>query len=104
MSHLCGFDNFESFQSAHRLWVQTALSDNKVKREDSWTQSIATGSWSFVAAVKKQMRSFAIGRRVQKKAEGSEGFELRESQTPYNGFSDTEKINMEGKNLWLWNE
>jgi len=64
-------------------------------------RALQLGARSFVEAVKNQMRSFAIGRRVQKKAEC---FELRESQTPYNAFSDTEKINIEGKNLWLWNE
>jgi len=101
LSRLSGFDDFESFQSAHQRWVQSALSDDKVKREDCWTQSIATGSRSFVEAVNRQMRSFAIGRRVRKKAEG---FELRESQSPYKTFFDTEKIDIEGKNLWFWNE
>jgi hypothetical protein len=47
------------------------------------------------------MRSFAILRLVRKKAEG---FELRESQSPYKAFFDTEKIDIEGKNLWFWNE
>jgi hypothetical protein len=37
------------------------------------------------------------GRRLQ-------GFELRESQSPYKAFFDTEKIDIEGKNLWFWNE
>jgi hypothetical protein len=73
----------------------------KSEREDCWTQSIATGSRSFVEAVKRQMRSFATGRRVRKKAEG---FELRESQSPYKAFFDSEKNDIEGKNLWFWNE
>ena len=72
-----------------------------VTRENFWTQSIATGNRSFVEAVKRQMRSFAIGRRVRKKAEG---FELRESQLPYKAFFDTGKFDIEGKNLWFWNE
>jgi len=101
LSRLSGFDNFESFQSAHRLWVQSALSDNETKRVDCWTQSIATGSQSFVETVKSQMRSIAIGRRVRKKAKG---FELRESQSPYKGFFDSQKSDIEGKNLWFWNE
>ncbi len=44
---------------------------------------------NFKEAVKRQMRSFAIGRRVRKKAEG---FELRESQSPYKAFFDTESL------------
>jgi REP-associated tyrosine transposase len=101
LGHLSGFSNFADFQSAHRQWVQTALSDDKAKRENCWTQSIATGSRSFVEAVKMQMRSFAIGRRVKKTAEG---FELQEPQAPYKAFSDTEKNDIEGENLWFWNE
>ena len=101
LGHLSGFNNFEDFQSAHRRWVQSALSDDKAKREDCWTQSIATGSRSFVEAVKAQMHSFAIGRRVRKKAEG---FELRESQSLYKAYFDTEKNDMEGENLRFWNE
>jgi len=85
LGRLSGFSNFESFQSTHRRWVQSALFDDKARREDSWTQSIATGSWSFVEDIKRQMRSFAIGRRVRQKAEGrrqkAEGFELREPQS-----------------------
>ena len=64
-------------------------------------RALQLGARSFVEAVKNQIRSFAIGRGVQKKAEG---FELRESQTSYNAFFDIEKINIEGKNLWLWSE
>jgi hypothetical protein len=54
-----------------------------------------------VETVKRQMRSFAIGRRVRKKAEG---FELRESQSPYKAFFDTGKNDIEGENLWFWNK
>jgi len=59
------------------------------------------GSRSFVEAVKMQMRSFAIGHRVQKNVEG---FELQESQSLYKAFFDTEKNDIEGENLWFWNE
>jgi|GEM_PF-2372744 len=98
LSCLAGFDNFESFQSAHRRWGQSALSGGAVKREDCWTQSIASGNRSFVEAVKRQMHSFAIGRRVWKKAEG---FELREPHSRYKACFDTEKTDIEGKNLWF---
>ena len=100
LGHLSGFNNFDDFQSAHRRWVESTLSDGNGKREDSWTQSVATGSRSFVEAVKMQMRSLAIGRRVRKKAES---FELRETQSSYNAFLDTEKSDMDGENLWYWN-
>jgi hypothetical protein len=38
---------------------------------------------------------------AQKKAEG---FELREPQMPYIDLFATKKIDIEGKNLWFWNE
>ena len=99
LSYLSGFDSIESFQSAHRQWVQSALSENESDKEDCWTQSIATGSWPFVEAVKAQMRSFAIGRRVREKVGG---FELREFQTPYMALFDTENSDMAGENLLFW--
>ena len=77
------------------------ITSDMAKREECWTQSIATGSRSFVEAVKMQMCSFATGRRVQKKVEG---YELQESQSPYKAFFDTEKNDIEGENLWFWNE
>ncbi len=100
LSHLSGFDDFESFQSAHRRWVQSALSDDEVQREDCWTESIAAGRRSFVEAVKRQMRSLAAGRHVREKAEGCE---LRETQAPYMPLFGTEKDDIEPTNLWFWN-
>ena len=100
LGHLSGFNNFHEFQSAHKQRIESALPDNEMQKEEYWTKSIATGSRSFVETVKMQMRSFATGRCVRKNAEG---FELRESQLPYNAFFDTEKNDMEGENLWFWN-
>jgi len=98
---LAGFKNFDDFQSAHRRWIQSVLSDGRAKREAFWTQSIATGSRSFVEGVKMQMNSFAIGRSVRK---NDDGFELREPQLPYNAFFEAEKNDIDSKNLRFWNE
>jgi len=100
LGYLSGFNNFNSFQSAHRRWVQAELSGGHLKRDDSWTQSIATGSQSFVEAVKMQMRSFAIGRRVRKRVKG---YELREPYLPYNALFGAEKSSIEGGNQYFWN-
>ena len=81
LSRLSGFDDFESFQSAHQRWVQSALSDDKVKREGCWTQSIATGSRSFVEAAKGRcaaLRSAVMfGRRQKASNFGSPSRPLR---------------------------
>jgi REP-associated tyrosine transposase len=100
LGHLSGFNKFDDFQSAHRKWVEAALSDSRMQREGCRTQSIATGSRSYVEAVKNQMGGFAIGRQIRKNAEG---FELREPQPAYNGFLEVEKNDIEGKNLYFWN-
>lgn len=101
LGHLSGFNKFEDFQVAHRRWVHSKLSDGKLKREDCWTKSIATGSSSFVEDVKLQMQSFAIGRRVRSNAKG---FELQEAKSSYNAHSDTENSDIDVKHLWLWNQ
>ena len=101
VSRLCGFDDFARFQAAHRRWLQVALDDNRLKREDHWTQSIATGSQGFVEKVKKQMLALAIGRHVHQRADG---FELRETRQAYSAFFHTENIDIEGKNLFFWKE
>lgn len=48
-----------------------------------------------------EMGSFAIGRRVQKKVGG---FELRESPSSYKPVFDAEKNDIDGENLWFWDE
>jgi len=48
-----------------------------------------------------QMRNLAIGRHVRK---NDKGFELRETQALYNALFDAEKVDIEGKNLWFWDE
>ena len=101
LSNLPGFDDIESFQSAHRRWVRSALSDDETSRESCWTQSVATGSRSFVEAIKVQMRSLAVGRHIRE--EGG-AFELREPQSPYIVLFDTEKSPMSSENLWYWDE
>lgn len=101
VSRLCGFYNFEQFQSTHQRWVQSALSDDKIKKENCWTQSIATGTRAFIEAVKMQMCSKAMGRSVR---ENEKGFELREPQTSYNALFRAEKVDIEGENLWYWDE
>lgn len=100
LGHLCGFNNFQQFQSAHRRWVESALSGNEIKKEDYWTRSLAVGSRSYVEAVKYQMGGSALGRRIQKNIEG---FELRESGASYNALFGIKKDDIEGENQLFWN-
>ena len=99
LGRLAGYNDFESFQAAHGQWVRSILEKEKLKREERWTQSIATGGRTFVERVKDQMRSLAIGRKIRKKADR---FELRESQLSYNGLFDTKKSDIDAENQWFW--
>ena len=100
LCHLSGCTHFEEFQLKHRNWVDAALFENRTQREECWTQSIATGSRSYVQTIKNQMGGFAIGRKLRKSAGG---FELREPQPDYNVVFKGEKSNIEAENLWFWN-
>jgi len=56
LKNLCGFDDFESFQAAHRRWVETAVSEVTSQRESTWTQAVAVGTETFVEKIKKQLK------------------------------------------------
>jgi hypothetical protein len=47
------------------------------------------------------MGAMAIGRQVQKNADG---FELREPESPYNAVFSAKKNDIGRNNLWFWKE
>jgi hypothetical protein len=61
------------------------------QRDAKWTQSIAVGDKDFVMKTKAKLGAKAIGRRGMKNIEG---YELRESQNPYNRVFDPEKCGL----------
>jgi len=69
------------------------------QRDAKWTQSVAVGDEEFVMETKAKLGAKAIGRRGMKNIEG---YELRESQNPYNRVFDPEKCNLSLKNAHLW--
>jgi putative transposase len=83
LKKLCGFENFESFQAAHRKWVETALDEQITQRESTWTQAVAVGTDTFVEKIKKQLKALAIGRRI---LPTDDFWELREEVKAYNAF------------------
>lgn len=101
LAHLSGFNSFGEFQSAHKNWVEMALSKNRIQREISWTQSIAKGSRFYVETIKKRMGGFAVGRQIR---ENAEGFELREPRVAYNAFLEDEKSDIAVNNQRYWNK
>lgn len=93
--HLCGYNDLEDFQSAHRRWIDDALSRNQIIRDESWTQSIAIGSRSYIESVKSQFGANAISRKIR---ELSEGFELREPEPVYNAIFEAKNDDIHTEN------
>ncbi len=101
LCHLSGYSDFESFQKAHRQWVNAALSRAEPRRETQWTEAIAVGNESFVGFVKRQMQALAIGRRVRPT---ESGYELKEPFAVYNCDFDGKKTDIERENTCFWGE
>lgn len=101
LQKLCGFDQYESFQTAHRQWVETAVSEEIPQREPTWTQAVAVGSESFVDKIKKQLKALAIGRRI---VPTTDGWELREETSSYNPFLEGQKVDIALENTYPWEE
>ena len=98
---LVGIKDNDQLSEYHRKWVEEVLKNGSNQRDAKWTQSIAVGDKEFVMKTKAKLGAKAIGRRGMKNVEG---FELRESQNPYNRVFDPEKGGLSLKNGHLWQE
>ena len=101
LNKLCGYDEYESFQTAHGRWVETAVRKESPQRESTWTQAVAVGSESFVQKIKKQLNALAVGSRI---GSTTNGWELREETSSYNPFFGTQKVDIDRKNTYPWDE
>jgi len=101
LKQLSGFHDYASFQTAHRRWVNTAITKADRHRESLWTQAIAVGSESFVTTVKNQMHFLAIGRRIR---QSKDCCELRDVVIPYNCHFETQKGDIAPENTRFFDE
>jgi len=86
LSELCGFEDFEGFQKAHRQWIAEALASELSVRDARWSEAIAVGSLVFVERVKNDLGVKAMHREV---LETDETYALREPAEAYAGkFTD----------------
>lgn len=85
---LSGYSNYHDFQKAHRRWIEAAINQSETKRESHWTESIAVGSETFIKEIKNRLAVKTIGRKLR---EITHGFELRETEFPYNVLFETKK-------------
>ena len=91
---MAGFEDYESFASAHRMWVQAALEEIDAKRESRWTESIAVGGRAFIEHIKKAMGAMAKGRSIQL---SERAFELREARSAYTAIFNPKNSDIDPK-------
>ncbi|MCD6584670.1 MAG: transposase [Desulfobacteraceae bacterium] len=101
LGELAGYNTFDTFQAAHRKWIDDSLISFKNKRESQWTESIATGSNIFTNKIISQLGSRAKGRRI---LENGQTFQIREEMQSYNALFDGEKGNIAPENTLHWSE
>lgn len=97
----CGFASVAALQGAHRRWVEEALRQNAMKRDERWSEALAVGSQAFVERVK---RGLAIKARHRDIESAEESFTLRQSPFPYTADFDPENGVLRPKNTVFWNE
>ena len=101
---LMGFTELLDFQSAHRKWIQASLDTNDTSRQAHWTESIATGSKSFVKNVKKQLGFKAKGKSI---TGDRQQHQLRENVAEFGNSNlltvdNLAERNNEGNNTFFW--
>ena len=101
LMELSGFETYDIFQTAHKRWIEHILKSDELKRESHWTQSIATGSKSFVQDIHSKLGVQARGKKI---LGTRDGYKICEDISSYNALFDTEKGVIEGKNDFFWNE
>ncbi|UCD31372.1 MAG: transposase [Desulfobacterales bacterium] len=77
---LMGCKELSDLQATHKRWVQSALNSKDTSRQAQWTESIATGSKSFVEKVKNKLGFKAKGRSV---TGDNQQFQLRENAVEF---------------------
>jgi REP element-mobilizing transposase RayT len=97
----CGFASVAQFQRAHRQWVEEALKQDVIKREERWSQALAVGSQAFVEKVRHELAMKARHRDVEE-AEGS--YALRQPWFPYTCDLGPENDALRPKNTVFWSE
>lgn len=101
LRELAGFDSYNEFQSAHRVWVEDAVNRHKLKRESIWSESVAIGSETFVEKIKSKLGARAKGRKI---FESENYFQLREEIDSYSSKVSDEKDCLSYDNTYDWRE
>jgi putative transposase len=100
LQQLCGFSNTAQFVEQHGRWVQEAIAEGRMQRENCWTESIAVGSMEFVEETKIKLGICAKGRRINEKPDGL--CVLREDGVPYNADFAPKSEALSAENGFFW--
>jgi len=93
---LLGFENYEDLKEDHSKWVDSEIQTDNFGKENKWTQSIVTGSKTFVETMKEALGFRVKGRKI---ICADDTFELREVIAPYGKATD-----QDSGNTYLWNQ
>ncbi len=100
LTDLLGIKSLDSLIETHGQWIEESLKQNKLSKEEKWSQSIAVGNKEYVENIKDKLGVRAIHRQIH---ESDSSFELREDQTPYTADIDTQITGLSRNNTYYWN-
>ncbi len=84
----------------HSQWIEESFKKDRLIRDEKWSQCIAVGNKRYIEHIKNKLGVKAIHRQIHK---NSNGFELREDQSPYAADFDTEITRLSQENTCFWN-
>ena len=99
LGELAGYNTFDTFQAAHRKWVEGALASHVIRRERRRSESIAIGSNTFTTEILSQLGSRVKGRKIIEKGQT---FQIREKTESYNPLFDGKKGYIAPENTLVW--
>jgi putative transposase len=85
---LCDMQSDQQLVSDHQGWIELAVQNDHLERQEKWSEAVCVGSEGFVKQLKHQLGSEAPGRKVKIE---SESYVLREPDASYDAFFDPEK-------------
>jgi len=99
LRQLLGFESYEQVIDAHKKWVEIALKEKIIVRDDKWTRSVAVGRDRFIEDVKALMGFAGIGRR---RIEAGDSYQLREHPNGYGDVFGVKKSDIGPENTYFW--
>ena len=96
----CGYSDSTEFAKQHREWVQEAITEGRMQRENCWMESIAVGSKEFVEETRIKQGIFAKGKRTDEKLDGF--CVLKEEGVSHNADFAHKNEALSAENAFFW--